>query len=154
MTSNALLQPNVVFAYCRGRNMSKRPGEIPDEQVSAKSKPIRGLCPMKMKRWIISDEKGMIAKKGASVTQLEKLSAIKFITRRRRNILRKKVSRLEGIQRNQPYHSEKEIKVRARQILMRRPACVKTLKPEARSKIDTSTKISKRSTNRVPTTQL
>ena len=38
----------VVFAAsCFDSNMSKRPGEIPDEPVSAKSKPIRGFCLMK-----------------------------------------------------------------------------------------------------------
>ena len=38
------LAPFVVFASCLDRNMSKRPGEMSNEQVSAKSKPLRGHC--------------------------------------------------------------------------------------------------------------
>ena len=39
--------PHVVFSSCLDRNMWKRAGEMPDEQVSAKSKLIRWLCLMK-----------------------------------------------------------------------------------------------------------
>ena len=48
-TANALLQFILWYfiCYCLDRNMSKRPGQILDEQVSAKSKPIWGHCTMK-----------------------------------------------------------------------------------------------------------
>ena len=40
--------PSLVLA-CLDENMSKRVGNIENEQVSAKSKPVRGLCQLKMK---------------------------------------------------------------------------------------------------------
>ena len=45
-TSHVLLQLFVVSASCLDRNMSKRPREMPDEPVTAKPKPVRGLRQM------------------------------------------------------------------------------------------------------------
>ena len=41
--------PSVVCAYCFDRNVSKRTGEMPNEQVSAKPTPLHGLCLTKRK---------------------------------------------------------------------------------------------------------
>ena len=54
--------PHVVFSSCLDGNMWKRASEMPDEQISAKSKLIRGLCLSEKKRWITSDEKGQTRK--------------------------------------------------------------------------------------------
>ena len=84
--------PHVVFSSCLDRNMWKRAGEMPDEQVSAKSKLIRGLCLSEKKRWITSDEKGQSRKLHAERTP-ESREPTRYRKQRNVGIQRKRITK-------------------------------------------------------------